>query len=148
MVLGKAVLSSTHNLCFEQKYENCQSFFIWKFSVFGGEIFYIFVFVMSFGMPKTIATERKVCFCLRVTANGQLNAARFWIPTWNYWNINKKHLQKKEDKRRRIVHNVLQFTNIIIEILKTKFILYTRNFDIFLSKSHPTLCNAGYGDDI
>ena len=28
--------------CFEQKYEKCQGFFIWKFSVFGGEIFYIF----------------------------------------------------------------------------------------------------------
>ena len=35
--LGEAVLTSTHNLCFEQKYEKYQSFFIWKFSVFGGE---------------------------------------------------------------------------------------------------------------
>ena len=33
---------STHNLCFEQKYEKYQSFFIRKFSAFGGEIFYIF----------------------------------------------------------------------------------------------------------
>ena len=24
--LAEAVLTSTHNLCFEQKYENCQSF--------------------------------------------------------------------------------------------------------------------------
>ena len=32
---------STHNLCFEQKYEKYQNF-IWKFSVFGGEIFNIF----------------------------------------------------------------------------------------------------------
>ena len=39
---GYAVLMSTHNLCFEQKYEKYQSFFIWKFSVFRGEIFYIF----------------------------------------------------------------------------------------------------------
>ena len=31
--------TSTHNLCFEQKYEKYQ-FLIWKFSVFGGEIFY------------------------------------------------------------------------------------------------------------
>ena len=31
-----------HNVCFEQKYEKYQSFFIWKFSDFGGKIFYIF----------------------------------------------------------------------------------------------------------
>ena len=37
----QAVLTSTHNLCFEQKYEKYQVF-IWKFSVFGGEIFFIF----------------------------------------------------------------------------------------------------------
>ena len=36
--LGEAVLKSKPNLCFEQKYE----FFIWKFSVLGGKIFYIF----------------------------------------------------------------------------------------------------------
>ena len=40
--LVEAVLTSTHNLCFEQKYEGCQGFFIWKISVFEGEIFYIF----------------------------------------------------------------------------------------------------------
>ena len=34
--------NGTHNLCFKQKYEKYPSFFIWKFSVFGGEIFYIF----------------------------------------------------------------------------------------------------------
>ena len=33
---------SNHNLCFEQKYEKYQSFFICKFSVFGAEIFYVF----------------------------------------------------------------------------------------------------------
>ena len=32
---------STHNLCFEQKYENIR-IFIWKLSVFGSEIFNIF----------------------------------------------------------------------------------------------------------
>ena len=32
----------THYLCFEQKFEKYLSFFIWKFSVFGGEIFYSF----------------------------------------------------------------------------------------------------------
>ena len=36
-----AVLTSTHNLYFEQKYENIR-FFILKLSVFGGEIFNIF----------------------------------------------------------------------------------------------------------
>ena len=39
---GEAVLTSTHNLCFVQKYEKYLEFFIWKFSVFGDEIFYIF----------------------------------------------------------------------------------------------------------
>ena len=38
--MSEAVLTSTHNLCFEQNYEK-YSFFIWIFSVFGGEIFYI-----------------------------------------------------------------------------------------------------------
>ena len=36
-----SVLTSTHNLCFEQKYWKISEIFIWKFSVFGGEIFYI-----------------------------------------------------------------------------------------------------------
>ena len=38
--LGKAVLMSTHSLCFEQKYEKYmyQNFYL-KLSVFGGEIF-------------------------------------------------------------------------------------------------------------
>ena len=34
-----AVLTSTHNLYFEQKYEKCQNFFIGKFSIFGGKMF-------------------------------------------------------------------------------------------------------------
>ena len=33
---------STHNLCFEQKYEKHRVFLSEKISVFGGEIFYIF----------------------------------------------------------------------------------------------------------
>ena len=40
--LGEAVLTSTHNLCFEQKFENNITIFIGKISAFGGEIFYIF----------------------------------------------------------------------------------------------------------
>ena len=39
--IAEAVLTSTHTLCFEQKYEKHQ-FFIWKFLVFEGEIFYVF----------------------------------------------------------------------------------------------------------
>ena len=35
-------LTSTHNLCFEQKYEKYQSRLSGYFSVFGGEIFYPF----------------------------------------------------------------------------------------------------------
>ena len=41
-VLAKAVLTSTHNLCFEQKYEKYQSFLSENFQFFGGESFYIF----------------------------------------------------------------------------------------------------------
>ena len=40
--LTEAVLTSTHNLCFDQKYEKYQCFCIWKCSVFGGENFFIF----------------------------------------------------------------------------------------------------------
>ena len=36
--LGEAVLTVTHNLCFEQKYEKYQNFYLKKF----GEIFNIF----------------------------------------------------------------------------------------------------------
>ena len=39
--LAEAGLTSTHNLCFKQKYEKYPTFF-WKFSFFGGEIFSIF----------------------------------------------------------------------------------------------------------
>ena len=42
---AEAVLTSTHNLCFEQKFEKKKKknrIFIWKLSVFGGEIFSIF----------------------------------------------------------------------------------------------------------
>ena len=35
--LGKAFLTSTHNLCFDQKYEKYQNFYL-KLLVFGGEI--------------------------------------------------------------------------------------------------------------
>ena len=41
IALGEAVLTSTHNLCFEQKYEKYQKFYLKIFS-FGGEIFNIF----------------------------------------------------------------------------------------------------------
>ena len=34
---------STHNLCFEQKYEKISEFLSENVQVFGGEIFYIFV---------------------------------------------------------------------------------------------------------
>ena len=37
--LVEAVLTSNHNLCFEQKYEKILEFFIWKVSFFGGKIF-------------------------------------------------------------------------------------------------------------
>ena len=40
--LVEAVLTSTHNLCFEQKYEKYQNFLSAKFSFWGGKIFSIF----------------------------------------------------------------------------------------------------------
>ena len=41
------VLTSTHNLCFEQKYEKSE-FFIWNFSYVGGKNFrYIWIGVFS-----------------------------------------------------------------------------------------------------
>ena len=40
--MSKAVVMSTHNLCYEQKCEKYQ-FLIYNFSVFGGEIFYVLV---------------------------------------------------------------------------------------------------------
>ena len=44
----EAVLTSTHNLCFEQKYENYLNFSSESFHFFGGKIFNIFrVLVMS-----------------------------------------------------------------------------------------------------
>ena len=39
---NQAVLTSTHNLCFEQKYEKYRSFLPENFWFFRGEIFYIF----------------------------------------------------------------------------------------------------------
>ena len=38
----KAVLTSTHNLCCEQKIWKLSEYFIWKFSFFGGKILKIF----------------------------------------------------------------------------------------------------------
>ena len=38
----RAVLTSTHILCFEQKYEKYQDFLSEKFSFFGGKIFSLF----------------------------------------------------------------------------------------------------------
>ena len=38
----EAALTSTHNLCLEQKYEKNIRIFVWKLSDFGGEIFNIF----------------------------------------------------------------------------------------------------------
>ena len=56
--VAEAVLTSPHNLCFEQKYEKYQSFFISKLSDFGGEIFYIYlnrrVFVMFKVYPQSM----------------------------------------------------------------------------------------------
>ena len=39
---SEAVLTSTHNLCFEQKYEKYQNFYLKIFIFFGGKIFIIF----------------------------------------------------------------------------------------------------------
>ena len=39
--LAEAVLTRTHNLCFEQKYEEYQNFLSENFSFFSGKIFSI-----------------------------------------------------------------------------------------------------------
>ena len=41
-VLAEAVLTSTHNLCFEQKYGKNQNFYLKTFRFFGNEIINIF----------------------------------------------------------------------------------------------------------
>ena len=41
LLFCEAVLTSTHNLCFEQKYEKYQNFYLKTFTI-GGEIFNIF----------------------------------------------------------------------------------------------------------
>ena len=40
--LDEAVLTSTHNLCFEQKYEKYKNFLSEKLPFFGGKIFSVF----------------------------------------------------------------------------------------------------------
>ena len=60
--LGEAVLTRTHNLCFEQKYEKYQSFYLKTFS-FSVVKFSIYlnrrVFVMLYEIPHE--TGAKVC---------------------------------------------------------------------------------------
>ena len=41
-VIDKAVLTSTHNLCFEQKYEKYQYLLSEKLPFYGGKIFSVF----------------------------------------------------------------------------------------------------------
>ena len=42
--LAEAVLTSTHNLCFEQKYKKYHSYLSENFKFFGGETFYMYIF--------------------------------------------------------------------------------------------------------
>ena len=60
-VLAEAVLTSTHNLCFERNMKNIR-FFIWKFSLFGGKISVYLnrhVFVMWENIPSDMCTQWK-----------------------------------------------------------------------------------------
>ena len=66
--LAKTVLMSTHNLCFEQKYEKISDSFYLKFSFFGGKIFNIFEWVcfrnecmFLWRNKKNILTEYSSC---------------------------------------------------------------------------------------
>ena len=45
--LGEAVLTSTHNLCFEQKYEKYQNFYLKPFSFWWWNFQYIWIGVFS-----------------------------------------------------------------------------------------------------
>ena len=64
-LISEAVLTRTQNICFGQKYEKYQSFFIWKFSVFGWEFFiYMYlnkrVFVMEINNDITNVTYETI----------------------------------------------------------------------------------------
>ena len=49
--LAEAVLTSTHNLCFEQKYEKYQNYYLKTFVFFGGKIFSLFeIFHLKFSV--------------------------------------------------------------------------------------------------
>ena len=50
---------STHNLRFKQKYEKIRFFLIGKFSVFGGEIFYIHVHVLEYLNRRVFVMKSK-----------------------------------------------------------------------------------------
>ena len=58
----------THNICFEQKYENIS--FIWKFSFFGGKIFNIF---------------QKACFRNDCQNKIKLEWRELWWPVYCGW---------------------------------------------------------------
>ena len=56
--LAEAVLTSTHNLCFEQKYENCQNFSSESFH-FWVVKFSIYLYRRVFVMPSTHGINRR-----------------------------------------------------------------------------------------
>ena len=67
--LAEAVLTSTHNLCLEKKYEKCRIFY-WKIFLFLVVKFSIYlnrlVFVMNTNCiyPTLLSTFQKVVYCL------------------------------------------------------------------------------------
>ena len=120
------VLTSTYKLCFEQNYEKCQSFFIRKFSDFGGEIFYLYlnrrVFIMKLWL---IALPELMCWhFLRIISVSPNN---IYLHDWDVWKWRARS-QKSQ-------------ISIIIPCLHTKLLIIWkpgiyRNSFTFVCKCH------------
>ena len=64
ITLGEAVLTSTHNLCFEQKYEKYQKILSENFHFFGGKFFNIFEYACFRNVNTTSYLQRVSSFII------------------------------------------------------------------------------------
>ena len=61
--LDEAVLTSTHNLCFEQKHEKYQNFLCEKLPFFSCKIFSVFEYACFHNVTKAVLTStHNLCF--------------------------------------------------------------------------------------
>ena len=86
---SEAVLTSTHNLCFEQKYENYQIFFpdFFRF-LWGSEIFYIFEYVCFRNRVDTFFRREAKQFNGEALLMCSHNLGGFFVENLEIWNIN------------------------------------------------------------